>query len=83
MILSKKHRIASKRARERYQDLSEEEKNKECQYAHEQYRNLSEEEKNKKHQNGVERYRNLPEDEKQRLDEYRKIILKSGKRRTD
>ena len=38
----------SEKARERYQNLSEEEKNKKCQYAPERYRNLSDEEKEKK-----------------------------------
>ena len=37
----------SKKARERYQNLSEEEKDKKHQYAHERYRNLPEEEKEK------------------------------------
>ena len=40
----------SKKVRERYQNLSEEEKDKRHQYA--RYRNLSEEEKVKKHQYG-------------------------------
>ena len=34
-----------KKARERYQDLSEEEKNKTQQYVHERYKNLSENKK--------------------------------------
>ena len=38
----------SKKARERYQNLSEEEKDKKHQYAHEQYRNFSEKEEEKK-----------------------------------
>ena len=33
----------SKKAREKYQNLSEEEKDKKRQYVHERYRNLSEE----------------------------------------
>ena len=36
-----------KKARERYQDLSEEEKNKTQQYVHERYKNLSENKKQK------------------------------------
>ena len=58
-----------KKAREKYQDLSEEEKDKNCQYARERYRNHSEEEKEKKGQYGRERYKNLLEDE------YRKLFL--------
>ena len=60
----------SKKAWERYRHLSEEEKNKKCQYASKQYRKLSEEEKIKKRQYGRERYENLLEDKKQRLVEY-------------
>ena len=37
----------SRKAREKYQNLSEEEKDKKHQYARERYRNLSEEEKQK------------------------------------
>ena len=58
-----------KKFHERYENLSEGEKNKKCQYAYEQYRNLSGEHKTKKHQYGCERYKNLLEDEKQRLAE--------------
>ena len=43
----------SKKARERYQNVSEEEKDKKSQYAREPYRNLSEE---KKRQYGCEQY---------------------------
>ena len=47
-ISSKKNKEKlSKKARERYQNLSEEEKDKKHQYAHERYRNLPEEEKEK------------------------------------
>ena len=42
-----------KKARERYQNFSEDEKNKKPKYGHEQYRNFSEE-KNKKYQYGAE-----------------------------
>ena len=52
----KSKEMLSKKARERYQNFSEEEKDKKCQYARERYRNLSEEEKEKKHQYGSERY---------------------------
>ena len=45
-IQRSKERI-SKKACEKYQNLSKEEKDKRSQYAHEQYRNLSEEEKEK------------------------------------
>ena len=55
-----------KEARERYQNISEEEKDKSRQYARAQYRNLCEEEKGKKRQYG----RELLENEKQRLVEY-------------
>ena len=37
-MLTKKQRKASKKAREMYQNLSEEEKDKRCQYAREQYK---------------------------------------------
>ena len=53
----------SKKARERHQNLFEEEKNKNCQYACERCRNLSEEEKEKKRQYGRERYKNLLQDD--------------------
>ena len=58
----------SKKVRERYQNLPEEEKDKRHQYA--RYRNLSEEEKVKKHQYGRGWHKNNVEDEKQRLVEY-------------
>ena len=60
----------SKKARERYQNLSEEEKDKRHQYACEQYRNLSEKEEEKKCQYGREQYKNLLENDKQKLVEY-------------
>ena len=69
-ILSKKQRKAFKKAREKYQNLSEEEKDKKLQYAREQYRNLFEEEKEKKCQYGRERYKKLLGNEKERLFEY-------------
>ena len=62
----------SKEAGERFQNLSEEEKNKKRQYPRERYRNLFEEE-NKK------RYKNLLEDEKQRLIEYIKKLSRMQK----
>ena len=49
-IINKNKERCTKNARERYQDLSEEDKNK---YTHEQERNLCEEKKNKM-QNMVE-----------------------------
>ena len=52
-LLSKKQRKLSKKARWRYQNLFEEEKEKKRQYARERYRNLSEEEKRKKSVNMV------------------------------
>ena len=55
-MLSKTQRKASKETRERYKNLSEEEKVKKRHYALERYRNLSEEEKEKKHQYGREQY---------------------------
>ena len=54
----------------RYQNLSEEEKNKKHQYACARYQNLSEEEKEKEYQYGLERYKNLLEDEKKSLIEH-------------
>ena len=62
MIKKTKERL-SKKARERYQNISEEEKSKKHQYARERYRNLSEEEKEKKRQYGRKRYKNLLKDE--------------------
>ena len=59
-------RSASKKARERYQDISEE------RYARERYTKLSKEEKSKKQENGCKQYKSLPEHEKQKLGEYRK-----------
>ena len=47
-MLSKKQRKALKEARERYQIISEEEKEKKCQYHHDQNKNLSDKEKIKK-----------------------------------
>ena len=41
----KKQRKVSKKAGERYQDLSEEKKNKKVQYGRERYKNLPEDEK--------------------------------------
>ena len=53
-----------KEAYERYQNLSEEKKDKKRQYAREWYRHLSEEEEEKKKcQYGRERYKNLLQDE--------------------
>ena len=61
-----------KEAHERYQNLSEEKKNKKCQYARERYQNLSEEKKEKKRQYYREHHKNLPEDKKQMTAEYRR-----------
>ena len=60
----------SKKARERYQNLSEEEKYKKRQYARKKYRNPSEGEREKKCQCGRERYKNLLDDEKQWVVDY-------------
>ena len=51
--------MPSKKTRERYQNLSEEEQIKKWQYVSEPCRNLSEEKKHKEHQYGHERYRNF------------------------
>ena len=67
----------SKKARESYQNLSDEEKNKKRQYARERYRNHSEEEKEKKQQYSRERYKNLLEDE------YRKKFSRLQEIKTD
>ena len=56
----------------RYQHLSEEKRNKKCQYAFEQYKNLSEEEKNKKQMYLCQQYEFFSEEGKQRLAEYGK-----------
>ena len=48
-----------KKARERYQNISNKEKSKRWKYGHERNRNLSEEENNKKYQYGRERYKKL------------------------
>ena len=63
----------SKKACERYQNLSEERKIKKHQYACEQYRNISEKEKENKRQYGCKQYTNLLEDE------YRKLFLECRK----
>ena len=47
-IIKKKQRKASKKACERYQDLSQEEKNKKWEYDREQYKNFPEDEKQRK-----------------------------------
>ena len=78
-ILSEKQRKSSKKAGERYQNLSEEGKSKKWIYSRERYRNVWEEEKKKKCQYGRARYRNIREDVKQKFFEYRKIILKYRK----
>ena len=65
LLEKKSHLILKlrKEARERYQNLSEEEKDKRCKYGCEWYRNLSEKEKEKKLEYGREQYKNLLEDE--------------------
>ena len=78
----KKQGKASKKACERYQDLSEEKKNKQRYYARERYRNLSNKE-NKKQKYGGEQHKNFREDEKQRLVECKKSYSKMWKKRTD
>ena len=57
----------SKKAGEKFQNLSEEEKDKKYQHARKQYRNISEEDKD---QYGHKRCKNFLEDKKQRLAEY-------------
>ena len=47
-IIKKKQGKASKKACERYQDLSQEEKNKKREYDHKQYNNFPEDEKQRK-----------------------------------
>ena len=42
-----KEKVEKKKSRKRYQNLSEEEKNKRQEYGHERYKNLSEDEKQK------------------------------------
>ena len=64
-IIKKNKEKPSKKAREKYQNLSEQEKGKQRQYAHEQYRNLTEEEKEK-----CQYGQKFIENEKQRLVEY-------------
>ena len=71
-ILSKKQRKASRKPSETYQNLSEEEEQKNMLVS-----NIEIFMKKKKHQYSGERYRNIPKDEKQRLVEKRiKIFLK-------
>ena len=60
-ILSKTSKKDFKKACEKYQNLSDEEKKKKHQYAPKQYRNLFVGEKHEKHQHGREWYRNLLE----------------------
>lgn len=47
-IIKKKHGRLQKKVHKKYQNLSDEEKNKKPQYAPEQYRNLSEEREKQK-----------------------------------
>ena len=56
-----------KEAREKYQNLSEEEKCKMQRKARERYQNFTEEEKGKKHQYYRERNKSLSEEQKQKL----------------
>ena len=60
----------SKKARDIYQNHSEEEKVKKHLYANERFRYPSEEEEVEKHQHGPEQYKKILEDEQQRLVEY-------------
>ena len=71
--INKNKERCTKNARERYQDLSEEDKNK---YTHEQERNLCEEKKNKMQKYGRVWYKSPAEDVNQKLVENIKIILK-------
>ena len=59
-------KILRKEARERYQYLSKEEKDKRRKKVRDRYQNLSEEEKEKKHQYDLERNKNLSEEQKQK-----------------
>lgn len=54
-MLAQYYKRLQKKVSKNYQDVSEEEKNKKCQYAHKQYRNLSKEEKSKKQNCGCKR----------------------------
>ena len=69
-------------ARERYQNLPEEEKNKNGQCSCELYKSFWRR-KNKKRQYGCQRYKNHPDNEKQRLVEYKKNVSKTHKIKTD
>ena len=53
-VIKKSEKSFQKKTCERYQNLSEEKKEKKAQYACERYRNLSEEKKEKKRQHGSE-----------------------------
>ena len=68
-----------KSVQERYQNLSEEEKEKKQEYGDEQNRNLSEDEKEKNWEYGQKQHKNFPKDVKQVIVEYRKKYFKIWK----
>ena len=63
-MIKKAKKSFQNRLVKRYQNLSEEEKDKKRQYARDRYRNPAEEEKEKERQYGRERYKKFIEDEK-------------------
>ena len=65
----------SKKALERYQNLSKEKKTKKQKYGPDCHKSLSEEEKSKMRESACEQYKNLLDVEKQRLLEHVKNIL--------
>ena len=66
-----KERLQKKKARERYQNLSKEEKDKKCQYGREWYKNLTEDEK----QELVEYRKNIVKWEKTSYYNYKKLLF--------
>ena len=69
-----------KEARERYQNISEGEKEKRWKKAQDRYKNLSKEEKEKNHQYHCDQNKNLSEEEKQKKVEYMRNYYLSHKK---
>ena len=76
----KKHRKALQKACERYQNVSEEEKEGRWKKAWDRYQNLSEEEKEKKRQYHHELNKNISEEQKQVQLEYMINFLSTHKK---
>ena len=61
------------KAKDKYKNLSEEDKIKRREYARDKYRNLSEEDKNKAREYAKNRYHNMSKEDKNKAREYAKI----------